>query len=525
MSGLEFFKKNIGSIFLLVMFFLVSPTFVSADYIDAESVFFSNTSADYSATSTDLLIGQIYIPPLHDYDFGVFTCTAYGNNPSITLDDFLFQGHGTSTASLYYTFVNSTWSQMDIIVRGDILPGLWNYEIDISASPSSWFCDFSVFDFSNKTIGEVSRDFSRTDITTSYSDSFPADSDEDRFFLIKMQHCPSCGDLNVSSDWDDIIYTNENPFHDDYFSISWDTQSDGDGTSFSASLPGKNGAVSGQGFIIELLDSEDIETDLDPDAYYTIGDYVVPQTINCYSTDDFCRMVFGYNFSAYSRALTEADPDDQEYPAFGWWWPDTTATTSVYEATLRDHIERGEQMYATFSFATPTSTTNYTLEIEDPGDSVIGSSTSFVVDVNLISSSTGSIMATCLGSCDDGLLGDIFCGIKQAVCYFVIPSEDATLYIRAGYEKISSVAPLSYITGLTASMRSGMTQEDDRSGAFGFPMIDKTGDIYMQDVLTASSVSNLIGEENENNFRLTITYLIWIFLSLGIIIFLIHRSR
>ena len=525
MQHLDFFKKNIASILGVVMFFAAGMILISsaaaAAELDPDTYAFIPAN-DIATTSTDTLQGYIYVPPLHDYDLGVFTCTIDGVYPTILLDDFSFQGYATTSVYEYHKYVNH-WSVFDILVPGDILPGLWPFEISIDKT-TTWYCNFSLFDFADREIGSITRSFVSGVITNPYNFNFTSSGDDDRLFFVHAEHCTGCGDLGTNSNFFDVV-SDENPNGTEYFGLSWQAQEDGDGVAFTANYPGKNGKIGGQGYAITLEYSEDVDTDIDPDAYFTIGDYVVPRTINCYLTDEYCRMVFGYDMAAYSRALTEANPDDQEYPAFAWWWPDTTATTSVYAATLREHIVRGEQLYATFAFPTPTSTTSYTLEIEDPGDGVIGSSTSFVVDVSVIGSSTGSIMTTCLGSCDDGLLGEIFCGVKKAVCFFVIPSDDATLYIRAGYEKISSVAPLSYITGLTASMRSGMAQDDDRSGAFAFPMIDKTGDIYMQDVLTTSSVSNLIGEDNENIFRKTLVYLIWIFLSVGIIIFLINRSK
>lgn len=260
------------------------------------------------------------------------------------------------------------------------------------------------------------------------------------------------------------------------------------------------------------------------DQYTIQGAYVIPDQINCYNHLDYCDMVFGYGLDAYSRSLTELDPDDQVYPNFSWYWPDENAT-STYSATLRRHIDLGQSRYVQFDFPTPTSTTDYFLEIQDPSEPEIGSSSLFTVRLNLIATSSG-IFSTCMGTCEDGIFGEIFCGVKKAVCFFVIPTDNATNYIKASFDILKYAPPFSLVTEISDALTSStQSQIDDRSAVFEIPFINATGTFYMLPVLTASSMANTIGEENTSLFRTSIVWLMYIFAILGIFNFLIHRSK
>lgn len=521
------------ALYAFVLFFCIlipSTKKIFGAAITENDVHYINIEDYYNATSTDVFDTSIYVPPLNDYDFMVLTCWLQGRRALLSIDSFDFAGAYDLTDIDYYLglpSIGTNWTLVDIVLKSDITPGTFNLQIDFSESPTQMFCNASLFDYANKTVGDVSQEFSVSKTSDNYSETFLSSGSEDRLLFFHGSHCSSCGDLQMSTSFNDIAYTNNNPFNDEYFGIAYNAELGGSGDVISVFAPGRSGVQVGSGLTIELLDEEDIFTELPTEEYFTVGDYVIPKSINCYENNNYCNMVFGYGLSAYSRAITEQNPSDQDYPAFYWWWPDATATTSIYNATLRDHIEIGQQMFVNFSFDTPTTTDTYTIEIQDPNDSVIGSSSSFVVDVNLISSSTG-IMSTCLGDCDDTFLGEIFCGLKKTVCFFTVPSEDSTLYIKGAFEDIKSVFPFRYITDITSSIQTGINQADNRSGVFSipFPQTTATGtSFYMLGVINSSSTGDLIGEDNSNLFRQSLGWLIWIIATIGVVYFLVNRSK
>lgn len=118
------------------------------------------------------------------------------------------------------------------------------------------------------------------------------------------------------------------------------------------------------------------------------------------------------------------------------------------------------------------------------------------------------------------LWSNIFCGIKQAGCWLVVPASSSISWVKEVSPKIQNKFPFSAYFDLINSMKSGlsMAEYDDRSGTFGLPMYDKaSSSFYMVNVLNASSTEKAIGKDNAILFRKTQTYFIWLFASLYIL--------
>jgi hypothetical protein len=206
------------------------------------------------------------------------------------------------------------------------------------------------------------------------------------------------------------------------------------------------------------------------------------------------------------------------------------AVAPIASSTIRQFIDWGfTDLIVNFTFPAPTSTTDYVLELYDPLNSDIGSSTSFVVRANLITSTSQQISATCLGECDEGFFGEIFCGLKKFVCYAFTPSSNSFLVLKSGSEKLKSKFPFSVAFDVLNAFKDGLTQDsDNKTQGFSIPFIEKTAtgtDYVMLEILTASSGENTIGKDNYLMLRNSMIWAIWIAIALSLSLFLIKNQK
>lgn len=119
----------------------------------------------------------------------------------------------------------------------------------------------------------------------------------------------------------------------------------------------------------------------------------------------------------------------------------------------------------------------------------------------------------------DTVWSNLYCGLKQAGCWFVVPASSSVSWVKETAVKIQNKFPFSAYFDLINSMQSGLGgMTDDRSGTFGLPMYSAaSGTYYMVEVLNASSTEKAIGKANATTFRKTQAYFIWLFASLYIL--------
>jgi len=263
--------------------------------------------------------------------------------------------------------------------------------------------------------------------------------------------------------------------------------------------------------------------------YYRLGGYTVPQSINCYRDLQNCDMVFGFDFSVYSRSIASTSSTLWSYPAFTWFWPNSLGQ-DVASGTIRHFIDLGvaEGLALPFQFKTPTSSTNYVLQIYDPLNS-IGTTTDFVVKVNLIGTSTSpDVFSSCLGKCSSGLLGDLFCGVKLGICWGLSPSKSSYLYLSQSAEKLRDKFPFSLSFELLDALKLGLLTTDDRSGVFRIPMRQATttgSELIWIEVANASTTEKTIGKDNYILIRNSIVWIAWLLVGIFISKLLFFKNK
>lgn len=111
---------------------------------------------------------------------------------------------------------------------------------------------------------------------------------------------------------------------------------------------------------------------------------------------------------------------------------------------------------------------------------------------------------------EDGLGNDIFCGFKQAGCWFVEPDPNAFKQLKKNYLSLQKEFPFNLYFSLAQSIEGGLSTStiDNRAGGFGFVMFDGE-QFYVEEAINSSTISNFFGEEKENDFRVVSAYIMW----------------
>jgi hypothetical protein len=116
---------------------------------------------------------------------------------------------------------------------------------------------------------------------------------------------------------------------------------------------------------------------------------------------------------------------------------------------------------------------------------------------------------------------DITCGIRYAGCWLLEPHNFSKNYFSTGYENIKKTFPFNAFFSLTEQTKDALSYATSTNDTIGIPFIRNTGtttEYYILPVLSSTSVSNLIGEENEQLYRNSVSWLLWIIVAVGIII-------
>ena len=129
----------------------------------------------------------------------------------------------------------------------------------------------------------------------------------------------------------------------------------------------------------------------------------------------------------------------------------------------------------------------------------------------------------CFGIATSTFYGAIECGLKKVVYWSFYPSQNALSSLSSRYTQLKNSFPFNAYFGLTNIVDEAIaTSTTDMSGSFDLPFIDKNGDYTMIPVLGSSSITNMIGDDNNSLFRNSITWLLWSLA--GLIVFITFKK-
>jgi hypothetical protein len=109
----------------------------------------------------------------------------------------------------------------------------------------------------------------------------------------------------------------------------------------------------------------------------------------------------------------------------------------------------------------------------------------------------------------DTILGQVSCALKLAFSWTVYPSPSSIDGIKNAGNAIKKDFPFSMYFDLIDQIRYLATSTEQISPSFRVPTIDKNKNIEMTEIISSSTVSEYVGEGNNNLIRLTIGWLIW----------------
>jgi len=120
-------------------------------------------------------------------------------------------------------------------------------------------------------------------------------------------------------------------------------------------------------------------------------------------------------------------------------------------------------------------------------------------------------VATSSGSTFDDFRYGIECGARKLMYWVIYPSDTVTAKLQTAYDELKATFPFSAYFGLTDTITESATSTaTNMAGTLQIPFINTSGDFIMLDVLTASSMPNMIGQTNATLFRNTLSWLMWI---------------
>lgn len=118
-------------------------------------------------------------------------------------------------------------------------------------------------------------------------------------------------------------------------------------------------------------------------------------------------------------------------------------------------------------------------------------------------------VATSTGLFFDDFRFGIECGFKKIIYWAISPSASSLNSIRSSYDTFKLQFPFNAYFGLTDTINKSISTSTATTGTLKMPMVNKTGDYYMLDVMSSSTLPNLIGGSNANLFRNSISWLMW----------------
>lgn len=171
------------------------------------------------------------------------------------------------------------------------------------------------------------------------------------------------------------------------------------------------------------------------------------------------------------------------------------------------------------------SATAFLLEYDGTTDYIRASSSiSFVVDnINGATSSFDKVdwsaldnintvcneVATSSGTYFDDFRFGIECGARKVLYWTFNPSPQSVQKVIYSFNNLKVQFPFNAFFGLTDIVKTSLATSTNTTGTIQMPFINKTGHYVMLDVLSSSSLPNLIGGTNANLFRNSLSWVMY----------------
>lgn len=108
-------------------------------------------------------------------------------------------------------------------------------------------------------------------------------------------------------------------------------------------------------------------------------------------------------------------------------------------------------------------------------------------------------------------MGSIQCALVQAGVWLFQPSCSSLNNFTDNYTTFKGAFPFNTYFQLVGTIDEAIgTTTTSTKAVFSIPMVKSTGTIYMLPIISSSSLSNAIGSSNNNLFRQTMSWLMWI---------------
>jgi hypothetical protein len=175
----------------------------------------------------------------------------------------------------------------------------------------------------------------------------------------------------------------------------------------------------------------------------------------------------------------------------------------------------GNYTYKTYLKNYSTGFTSYWDYIANSWDFVVGTSTKQINPIQDINEELYSTMCDNIATStltEWHLWGDIECGLKKVFAWAFYADQDSMDLVKEHYEELKGVFPFNAFFDLTDIITDVATSTaTSTAGTISIPFISSTSSQYiMLPVISSSSLSNLIGVENNNLFRNSLGYFMWL---------------
>lgn len=109
---------------------------------------------------------------------------------------------------------------------------------------------------------------------------------------------------------------------------------------------------------------------------------------------------------------------------------------------------------------------------------------------------------------------NLVCGLRISGAWLFQPNCESLNYFSDNYNTLQGAPPFNIFFQFTNTIKTALNNSSTTtSTVFSIPMVNQMGasnTIYMMPVISSSTLSNAIGQENNNLFRQTLTWVIWI---------------
>lgn len=279
------------------------------------------------------------------------------------------------------------------------------------------------------------------------------------------------------------------------------------------------------------ITSDLIEPVTPENEYLTIPDPTLDQWRSDINTaydhicflDEPCEIWFSFNDKAIGNTvyMTPYSPPEEQFPAYA-----EASTTIEWVGFWQTHVDLDARSVAT--------TTKHCIFLEDSvyGDfRLCGITTKWIGEDEFMDGLEFPItcncdsVATSTGSFWDDMRYGVECGSRELFCWmFLEVDPDAIAHFKNKVKQLEQSFPLNTFFSITDAAQDAMSSTTLNSeGSLDAPFMDEDKNLTFVPVMTSSSMPNLIGEENNNYFRLIQMVFLWSVTAAFLIIFSIRK--